>query len=118
MKRKIFQTENILCKVHLFESNNWHSKQISEQLSTKETIKRIIKKVTQSIYDEIKTPLELIKKYADLLMQKSSSAEANKVLQKIIDQSNILSIRFKIHTDYFNEKIKVKNTGALCNQCS
>ena len=79
----------------------------AEQFSNK-IQHEIIKKVTQSIYDEIKTPLELIKKYADLVIQKSSSAEANKVLQKIIDQSNMVIDSLQIHTDYFNEKIKLK----------
>jgi hypothetical protein len=82
--------------------------QVSSEEFSNKAHQEIIKKVTQSIYDEIKTPLELIKKYSDLLIQKSSSAEANKVLQKIIDQSNVVIDSLQIHADYFNEKIKLK----------
>lgn len=79
----------------------------TEKLSSKE-YHEITKKVVESIYDEIKTPIELIKKYADLLLQKSSSAEANKALQKIIDQSNAIIDYLQIRTDYYSEKIKLK----------
>lgn len=99
-------TENIPGETASYESNLAHEEHV-EQLSVKE-YQELTKKITESIYDEIKTPVELIKKYADLLIQKSSSAEANKVLQKIIDQSNIIIDFLQIHADYFNEKIKLK----------
>jgi signal transduction histidine kinase len=79
----------------------------AEQLSDNE-YHEVIKKVVESIYDEVKNPTELIKKYADFLLQKSASPFANIALQKIIDQSNNIIASLHTHVDYFNEKIKLK----------
>src|SRR3989339_796477 len=99
-------TENLPAETTSVELNV-AQQEYTEQRSSKEYYE-IVKKVIRSINDEIKTPMELIVKYTDLLMRKSLSAEANKVLQKIIDQSNIILDSLQIHADYFNRKINLK----------
>src|SRR3970040_807848 len=68
--------ENISEETSSVESN-MAPQEDQEQLSNRD-YHEITKAVIESIYDEIKTPTELIKKYADLLLQKSSSTLANK----------------------------------------
>jgi nitrogen-specific signal transduction histidine kinase len=80
----------------------------SNQTITKEN-QELTKKITESIFNEISNPIELIKKYAHLLMQKSSSVEANKILHKIIDQSNYIINSLRTHTAYLEEKLELKS---------
>ena len=98
--------ENISEETSSVESN-MAPQEDQEQLSNRD-YHEITKAVIESIYDEIKTPTELIKKYADLLLQKSSSAVANKALQKIIDQSNNIINSLQMHADYFSERMQLK----------
>ena len=98
--------ENISEETLSVESN-MAPQEDQEQLSNRD-YHEITKAVIESIYDEIKTPTELIKKYADLLLQKSSSAVANKALQKIIDQSNNIINSLQMHADYFSERMQLK----------
>src|SRR3972149_4901122 len=98
--------ENISEETLSVESN-MAPQEDQEQLSNRD-YHEITKAVIESIYDEIKTPTELIKKYADLLLQKSSSAVANKALQKIIDQSNNIINSLQMHADYFSERMQLE----------
>jgi nitrogen-specific signal transduction histidine kinase len=83
----------------------------SNQLLTKEH-QELTKKIAETIYDEISSPIDLIKKYAHLLMHRSSSIEANSILQKIIDQSNYIINSIRAHTTYLDEKLEL-NTQIL-----
>lgn len=65
-------------------------------------------KITESLYDEIKNPIRLIKNYAELLKQKSKSAEANKVLQKIIEQVNMVLNSLQTEKDLTEDELKIK----------
>ena len=98
--------ENIPDEITAVESNITKQGH-AEQLSTKEYL-QIIKKITESIYDEIVTPAELIKNYANILIGKSSFAKADRILQRIIDQSNIIIESPRTHSDFFAEKIPLK----------
>lgn len=99
--------ENIPDEITAVESHST-KQQKAEQLSAKEYL-QIIKKITESIYDEIVTPAELIKNYANILIGKSSSAKADRILQRIIDQSNIIIEAPRTHSDFFAEKITLKS---------
>jgi len=80
----------------------------SNQLSIEEH-QELTKKITETIYDEISSPINLIKKYAHLLMHRSSSTEANSILQKIIDQSNYIINSIRAHTTYLDVKLELKS---------
>jgi len=106
-QKELSLAENIPDAITAVESNITEQQQ-TEQLSAKEYL-QIIKKITESIYDEIVTPAELIKNYANILIGKSSSAKADRILQRIIDQSNIIIESPRTHSDFFAEKITLKS---------
>lgn len=66
------------------------------------------KLITNRIFNEISSPLRLIKKYAFVLLQNSSSSEANKVLQKIIDQSDYIYNSLQGQKYHLEENILLK----------
>lgn len=66
------------------------------------------KLITNRIFNEISSPLRLIKKYAFVLLQNSSSSEANKVLQKIIDQSDYIHNSLQGQKYHLEENILLK----------
>lgn len=104
-------TDETLESVDLTKTDDY-KKPFVERLTAKE-YHELSKKIIALIYDEIKMPLGLIKKYADILILNSSSVEANKVLQNILAQSNIIQDSFQNYTDFFNERIKIKTQPVL-----
>lgn len=78
-----------------------------EHISAQQYLK-LKQKITESLYDEIKNPIRLIKNYAELLKQKSKSAEANKVLQKIIEQVNMVLNSIQTEKDFTEDELKIK----------
>jgi len=69
---------------------------------------KLKRKLAQSLYDEIKNPIRLIKSYAELLKQKSNSTEANKVLQKMIEQANIVLDSLQSEKDLTEDEFSIK----------
>ena len=66
-------------------------------------------KITETLFDDINDPIEIIKRYAQFLIHKSSSAEANNILQKIIDQSNHIISSLTTYAAYLNERLELKS---------
>lgn len=85
---------------------------VVERLTSKE-YHELSQKIISLVYDEIKMPLRMIEKYAHLLIRNTSSAEANKVLQNILNQSNTIKESFQNYSDFFNEKIKINTQPVL-----
>ena len=76
--------------------------------SSKELNQKLARTVAASIFDQTKSPLELIQKYVNLLIRNSASAEAKKILQKILDQTDLIDSTIGARSDYLNEKISLK----------
>lgn len=76
--------------------------------SSNELNQDLARTVAESIFDETKSPLELIQKYTNLLIRNSASAEAKKLLQKILDQTDFIGSAIRAHTDYLYKKITLK----------
>jgi hypothetical protein len=76
------------------------------QLSAKE-IQELTIKITDGIYKEIIDPIDIIKKYAQIILSNSSSSTANRIIQKIIDQSDYILHSLQTHLAYLNEKLEL-----------
>ena len=100
-------TKNINAEI-FWKDNRTPDQSYPNQTLTKEN-QELTKEITESIFNEISNPVELIKKYAHLLMLRSSSLEANKILHKIIDQSNYIINSIRSHTAYLDENLDMKS---------
>ncbi len=78
----------------------------SEQI-TAEKYHELRRKIFESIYDETKISLNLIVSYAEILKLKTSSTEANKVLSKIIEQTNFISHTLETHSGLYLDRKKL-----------
>ena len=101
------QTENISLDTPIAELNIATPEQFGVS-STHESHQELINKNIISITNELKTPLELIKRYTNLLMRNSSSAEASRILQKILDQADAIASSIQAQEDYLTENINLK----------
>lgn len=86
--------------------NNFNEVNWEQSTSTSESSQN--QKIIESISVEILTPVEQIKNSAEILIQKSSSAEANRLLKKIIKQSNLIVSSLQMHTNFYSEKLELK----------
>lgn len=89
-----------------------NNSEISDSKESQKTFRqqsdKLEQKLVESLFEEIKVPLKLIKSYAELLRQKSKSSEANKILQKIIEQADLVLDSLRVKSESLQEEIELK----------
>jgi signal transduction histidine kinase len=100
-------THDIKQAIDLVEKDDKTADNFSEQNAAKE-YHELRRKIFETIYDETKTSLKLIVSYAEFLKLKTSSAEANKVLSKIIEQTDFISHTLETHSNFYLDRLKLK----------
>ncbi|NWF88224.1 MAG: HAMP domain-containing histidine kinase, partial [Ignavibacteriaceae bacterium] len=78
-----------------------------EGYSSVDSYREIVQNVTKSISDEIRTSLDLIRKYSLQLKEKISDEETQTILQKILDETTSISRAIQAHEDFLSEKINL-----------
>lgn len=99
------QTENAVAEA---TNNSEISTAKESQKTLTQQSDKLDQKLVESLFEEIKVPIKLIRSYAELLRQKSKSPEANKILQKIIEQTDLVLNSLRVKSESLQEEIELK----------